>query len=73
MNKLKEIVNAWAISRNPTDEQKEVANKRYSTCNTCPYKIKDLGVERCGLCGCILSAKIFTTETNACPDDRWES
>lgn len=74
MNKVKEIVTAWATSFNPTDEQKKLADERYSICQSCEHRKKSLGIERCNLCGCPLSKKIFTLnmQSDSCPDGRWK-
>ena len=37
MNKVKEIVIAWATSMNPTEEQREIAEKRLETCMGCEF------------------------------------
>ena len=55
MNKIKEIMSAWAISFNPTSEQKELAEKRYEICLGCEYYGKSrpvLGDEYCKKCLC---------------------
>jgi hypothetical protein len=36
--KFKEIINAWVIAKNPTPEQKILAEKRYTICDICPSK-----------------------------------
>jgi len=37
MNKIKEIILAYAIKFNPTEEQKEIAEKRLETCASCEF------------------------------------
>lgn len=74
MNKVQEIVGAWITSFNPTEEQKELAENRYSICFDCDKRKKKLGVEYCSECGCPLSKKIFTQKPNdTCPLGKWES
>ena len=51
---------------------KKVENRR-AACNKCPHrKVNGVGIETCGLCGCIISAKVVTPTTQ-CPDNppRW--
>ena len=38
IQKFKEIINAWVIAKNPSDEQKILAEKRYNVCDECPSK-----------------------------------
>lgn len=71
MNKISEIFQAWGIMFNPNDAQAELANKRIDICNACEHAKKDL-IMRCGLCGCALSAKIYSPVENSCPDGRWK-
>jgi len=74
MNKVKEIVTAWMISFNPTEEEKILAEKRYEICNGCEKRGKNLvGVEVCKACGCPLSKKIFTLkDEDSCPLKKWK-
>lgn len=75
MLKLLEIAKAWIIAANPTDEQKEIAEKRIAICNTCEFSRynKALDFHYCGECGCPLSKKIFTQGPgkDACPKQKW--
>jgi hypothetical protein len=76
LQKFKEIINAWVIAKNPTTEQKILAEKRYNICDTCPSKKTitsklEIGVV-CGECGCPITKKIFSTEINACPLKKWK-
>lgn len=70
------IANAWITANNPTEKELELAEKRYSICDTCPSrkvitkKLK-LGTV-CGECGCPISKKIFSNEFNDCPLKKWE-
>jgi hypothetical protein len=73
MNKVTEIVTAWITSFNPTDEQKKLAEDRYSICLNCEFRKKRLNVEYCGKCGCPLSKKIFTQKAyDSCPMGKWK-
>ena len=72
----REIFDAWLISKNPTKEQKELADKRYTICSNCELKkplIKNnRWSELCLGCGCPLNKKIFSTYFNSCPLKKWE-
>lgn len=72
----KEIFDAWLIARNPTPEQKQLAEKRYAICSDCEFRkplIKNnKWSEICKECGCPLNKKIFTRIYNACPLKKWE-
>lgn len=46
------------------------ANKRKQICNTCPFKISIMGIERCLKCGCIIILKIKIDNTK-CPEGKW--
>lgn len=68
MNKIEEIFKSWGIMLNPNQQQSALAGKRAEICNSCEHR-KEMGI--CGLCGCFLSAKIYSPEQSACPDGRW--
>ena len=76
MNKIKEIMSAWAISFNPTSEQKELAEKRYEICLGCEYYGKSrpvLGDEYCKKCLCPIQKKVYTQKVNdTCPMGKWK-
>ena len=75
MNKLVEIAKAWMAAANPTPEQKLIAEQRISVCDTCEHKTytKLLDLYTCGLCGCVLSKKVFSpVGPDACPGKKWE-
>lgn len=73
MNKVTEIVTAWAVSFNPNEEQQKLAKSRYEVCLSCEQKTKTFGIEICGKCGCPLSKKIFTQKRNdTCPLNKWK-
>jgi hypothetical protein len=76
LNKISEIVGSWAISFKPTVAQKKLAEDRYSICLTCPKKIMafsktKIEFEKCDVCGCPISKKIFSNRYNACPLEKW--
>ena len=54
MNKLREIAEAWIAAANPSEEEKEKAEKRIEVCNGCEEnKISEvLDYHYCGKCGC---------------------
>ena len=67
LSKIKEIIEAWAISIKPTPEQKTRAIVRYTICQKCEYNKKEV----CSLCGCPLDKKIFSTRKGACDAGKW--
>jgi bacterioferritin-associated ferredoxin len=75
IRKVKEIVSAWIIANDPTEEQKVLAENRFKICNECTHlktlseKIKISTI--CGKCGCPISKKLFSNEFNACPLKKW--
>lgn len=72
MNKITEIVAAWANRYQKKGEQVELANKRYDICKKCPHRSVKLNTELCSKCGCPLKTKIFTSRLeNACPLNKW--
>jgi hypothetical protein len=76
MLNFKEIFNAWVKFGNPTEQQKKLANARFSICQGCEYKkeiIKDKNwALLCGKCGCPIKAKVFSDAKNPCPAGFWE-
>jgi uncharacterized paraquat-inducible protein A len=72
VKKINEIMKAWIIAANPSDLEKNHAQKRYSICEECSYRKSKLSVEYCGKCGCPLSKKIFSPEMiDTCPIGKW--
>jgi ribosomal protein L37E len=70
-----EIMQAWKIRYNPTDEQQEIAERRAVVCDTCEFKeFKKLTRNFvCGACGCPISKKIYSPKgPTACPKNKWE-
>jgi hypothetical protein len=72
---IKEIVSAWMISFNPSEEEKVLAEKRYEVCSGCDKRgLNKLGIEVCKACGCPLSKKIFTLkDQESCPLKKWDN
>jgi len=58
MNKIKEIFKSWNIALNPDETQAELASKRIEICNSCEFKVENLGFNQCSVCGCALKAKV---------------
>jgi hypothetical protein len=60
---------------------KELVEERLSICATCPSRVRTLGVDRCGECGCLLRLKTRLLQhidflhmkkvTTACPLKKW--
>ena len=67
---LKEIIQSWAISFNPTEKQLTLAEKRYQICMSCEHKSEGL-IEICKICECPIQKKIFSPLTNSCPLKKW--
>ena len=72
MNKIKEILIAYANKRNPTDEQKKIAEERLVICMGCEHWRQSAIMDYCNKCGCDTSAKVFTPRgADACPEKKW--
>lgn len=78
---FKEIIGSWYNKIKHTPEQKELADKRFEVCSTCPHKQEIIeGLEwtlKCGKCGCPLAGKVYTKKTHlmkggSCPLDKWK-
>ncbi len=74
--KLGEIAESWIIAANPTEEQKEKAEKRLAICEECEFSRYNgsFNYYYCGACGCPLSKKIFSPlpGNEACPHQKWD-
>jgi hypothetical protein len=72
----KEIFDAWVTSINPTEKEKELANKRLDMCKGCEFRKENIKGYKwsaiCGACGCPLSKKVFSPVFNSCPKEKWE-
>ena len=57
---------------NPTEEQKEVAEKRLEICAACEFWVQGAVRDYCNKCGCNTSGKIFSpVGADACPEKKW--
>jgi hypothetical protein len=61
---VKQIIEAWIISFNPTSQQRELAEIRGKVCDECPSKIMVINMATCKECGCPIGKKIFTNDFN---------
>ena len=72
MNKVKEILLSYMTAMNPTEEQKEVAEKRLEICANCEFWVQSPIRDYCNKCGCTTSAKVFSpVGADACPEKKW--
>ena len=67
------ITSAFLTKLSPTEEQKELAEKRLSICGGCEFRVRDINhpLTRCSDCGCFLHAKAFTQVYSECPKNKW--
>lgn len=76
MTNLKEIIEAWVISNNPTEKQRNLAEERSKICESCPSRrtlTKKLKITTyCSECGCPIVKKIFTNSFNPCDLKKWQ-
>jgi len=71
---LKEIINAWSTSFNPSSVQSKLAENRMKICEMCPSLKKVFNQNWsafCGECGCPIAKKIYSTTNNPCPLLKW--
>jgi uncharacterized paraquat-inducible protein A len=74
-NKIVTIADAWVIAKNPTTEQKTLAEARWNVCFQCTEfreKRPITGEPYCFECKCPLQKKIFTNKFNECPQKKWK-
>lgn len=72
MNKVKEILLSYMTSINPTEEQKEIAEKRLEICASCEFWVQGAVRDYCSVCGCTTKAKVFSPKgSEACPKKMW--
>jgi len=70
-----EILHAWKIAANPTEDQQLLAEHRANICDGCGFKeFRKLTRNFvCGACGCPISKKIYSPRgPDACPKDKWD-
>jgi hypothetical protein len=75
-SKILIIADAWITANNPTEEQKILAESRYSICLDCEYfreKRPITGEPYCEECGCPLNKKVFSKKYNECPFLKWKN
>ena len=72
---IKQIIDAWRVAYNPTDIQKELAERRLQICDGCEHKTnitKSIKITHiCAECGCPINKKVFTQEYDPCPLRKW--
>jgi len=74
-SKIITIADAWITAKNPTPEQKDLAEARWNICIQCSEfrEERDVtGDPYCNDCGCPLKKKIFTKQFNECPLGKWK-
>lgn len=72
MNKVQEILQSYITMMNPSDDKKELAEKRLEVCHGCEHWVQNLVYDHCGICKCATKAKVFSPKgSNACPKNYW--
>ena len=72
IDKANEIIKAWWIAENPTEEQSIIAEQRLEVCINCEYNENSLLFNmKCSKCGCPISKKIFSPKKGSCPIGKW--
>lgn len=72
MNKLVEILQSYVTSFDPTEEQKELAEKRLAICMDCEHWVQGSIRDYCNICQCTTSKKVFSPKgADACPKKKW--
>ena len=74
---IREIIDAWVRSYNPTDEEKKIAEDRLKICQECP-SYRSVTIAKiskpfyvCNDCGCPIPKKIFAKSKESCPKKIW--
>jgi hypothetical protein len=73
---IKKISKAWFNSYFGSNEQKELSQKRLNICEGCPERTTvtiGFTYPACGICSCPIQKKIFSSQFNDCPLDKWEN
>jgi len=73
--KIVGIIDAWITAKNPTNEEKTLAEARWNVCLQCEEfreKRPITGEPYCNECGCPLNKKIFSKTYNECPLKKWK-
>jgi len=68
---IKEIIQAWITSHNPTAEEKEIADTRLKICQQCPAYTLRFKFYICSDCGCPIPKKVFARNKESCPKRIW--
>lgn len=68
INKIRHIIIGWSLKLFGLED--DLANRRLVLCETCCKKVKTSLGDVCGLCGCVLDAKV-RVEDEHCELDRW--
>jgi hypothetical protein len=73
MSGIKDIIKSWWTSFGPTEEQSKEAERRLAICmKPCEHRRESVVFGyTCGMCGCPLGKKIFSSDPKPCPDNRW--
>jgi hypothetical protein len=76
-----DILKSWSIKLNPNKKQAKIAKDRLEICvgtdttDKCEYVNEYISGKKwscvCSVCGCAISAKVFSTTVNACPKNKW--
>jgi hypothetical protein len=75
MINLKDIFNSWITYYNPSETELKRAEERFEICSSCEFK-KELFKKKkwtlyCGVCGCVIHAKVYSSVISPCPKDKW--
>ena len=70
MSKVGEIIMGASNLIVKSEEIEILSKERMEICNKCPFKVKQLGLDVCEKCGCILKLKTRSVESK-CPENKW--
>lgn len=74
MSQVKEIIQGWKNLAFKNTKVEDIAVKRIELCTTCPdrsnYPNEFNISSTCKICGCVLKAKVRSTNSK-CPKDLW--
>ena len=77
INKAKTIGEAWKNVLIEDEQFEPLFQQRLETCKKCEFKIKPLGIETCGVCGCPILGKTHSKRVDDdgyvedCPKGFW--
>jgi len=76
-----DILKSWATKLNPNELQSKIAKDRLHIClgtdstDKCEYVTEFVDGKKwsstCSACGCPISAKVFSSNSNPCPKNKW--